>query len=80
MVAIAGDHLVAVADGRLHARHHGLLADIEVTEAGDMTHAVELSGTLFKAPDEQHHAVEFVDVVLRGALERPFRNFRCLWH
>ena len=39
-------------------RDHGLmLADVQVAEAADQTHAVELAGALFEAPDEQHHTI-----------------------
>ena len=41
----------------LHADHHGLLADIEMAEAADQAHAVELAGLLLEAADEQHLAV-----------------------
>ena len=41
----------------LHADDDGLLADIEVTEAADQPHAVELPGFLLEAADEQHVAI-----------------------
>ena len=40
VVAIGGDDLVAVLDRHHHAGNDGLLADIEVAEAGDEAHAV----------------------------------------
>ena len=44
-------------DRHLHADDHGLLADVEVAEAADEAHAVELAGLLLEAADEQHVAV-----------------------
>jgi hypothetical protein len=57
VIAIAGDDLVAGLDRHLHADHHRLLADIEVAEAADQPHAVELAGLLLEAADQQHVAV-----------------------
>ena len=41
----------------LHADDDGFLADIEVAEAADQAHAVELPGLLLEAADQQHVAV-----------------------
>ena len=41
----------------LHADDDGLLADIEVAEAADQPHAVELAGLLLEAADQQHVAI-----------------------
>ncbi len=70
VVAIAGDHLVAVPDGHLHADDHGLLADVEVAEAADEAHAVHLAGTLLETADGQHlrEGVEFLLVAEGGRL------------
>ncbi len=57
VIAIAGDDLVARLDRHLHADHHRLLADIEVAEAADQPHAVQLAGLLLEAADQQHVAV-----------------------
>jgi hypothetical protein len=57
VVAIAGDDLVAVALDGFHADRDGLLADVEMAETADQTHAVKLSGALLETPDEQHRAV-----------------------
>ena len=65
VVAVGGDDLVAVADRHLHADHHGLLADVEVAEAADQAHAVELAGLLLEAADQQHLAVG-VQLLLAG--------------
>ena len=45
-------------DGRLHADDDGFLADIEMAEAADQAHAVELAGSLLEAADQQHVAIE----------------------
>ena len=57
MIAIAGDDLIARLDRHLHADDYRLLADIEVAEAADQSHAVELSGLLLEPADQQHLAV-----------------------
>ena len=43
VVAIGGDDLIALLGRHLHADDDGLLADIEVAEAADVAHAVELA-------------------------------------
>ena len=65
VIAIAGDDLIPLLQGHLHAHHHRLLADIEVAEAADQPHAVELAGFFLETADEQHHAVSFELVVCR---------------
>ena len=50
-------------DGRLHADHDRFLADIEMAEAADQAHAVELAGPLLEAADQQHVAVEGFELV-----------------
>ncbi len=57
VVAIAGDHLVALDQRHLHAGDDGFLADIEMAEAADEAHAVELAGLFLEAADQQHVAV-----------------------
>ncbi len=57
VVAIAGDELIAFARRQLAADDHRLLADVEVAEAGDEAHAVELAGFLLEAADQQHLAI-----------------------
>ena len=42
---------------RLHADGDGFLADVEVAEAADQAHAVELAGPLLEAANQQHRAV-----------------------
>lgn len=65
VIAIAGDDLVAVLQRHLHADHHGLLADIEMAEAADRTHAVELAGLFLEPPDQEHFA-ERLQLLLPG--------------
>ncbi len=54
MVAIGGDDLVVEADIGLHAHHHRFLADIEMTEAANQSHPVQLSCPLLETADQQH--------------------------
>ena len=60
VIAIGGDDLIARVEGRLHAHYDGFLADIEVAEAADQTHAIELTRLLLKTADEQHVGIEFL--------------------
>ena len=69
VVAVAGDDLIAVDRGHLHADDDRFLADIEVAEAADQAHAVELPRLLLEAADQQHLAVG-VEVFLAGELGR----------
>ena len=65
VVAVAGDDLVkALFDVGLYTHRHGFLADIEVTETPDQAHAVQLSGPLLEAADQQHLAVIAQELVL----------------
>ncbi len=57
VVAVGGDHLIPLLDAQLHSDHHRFLPDVEVAEAADQPHAVELAGLLLEAADEQHVAV-----------------------
>lgn len=67
VIAIAGDDLIALLQGHLHANYHGLLADIEVAEAADRAHAIELAGLLLEPPDQEHVA-ERLQLLLLGEL------------
>ena len=71
VIAIAGDHLIAVAGGHLHADDDRFLADIEMAEAADEAHAVQLAGLFLEAADEQH-ALEGGNLLLAG----EFRDLR----
>jgi hypothetical protein len=64
VVTIAGDDLVAFLQRHLHADDDRFLADVEVTEAADEAHAVELAGLLLETPDQQHFAVGIQILVL----------------
>src|SRR5262245_57460997 len=74
VVAIAGNDGVARLEGRLNSHHHRFLADIEMAEAADQAHAVDLAGLLLEAADEQHVAVEFQQIDRFGlaVLKPPF--------
>ena len=56
MVAIARGELIALARRHFRADDDGLLADVEMAEAADDAHAVQLPGLLLEAADEQHLA------------------------
>jgi len=70
VVAVARDDLVvALLDALLNTDGHGFLTDVQVAEAPDQAHAVQLARALFKATDEDHLAVETQQVFL-GSLRR----------
>jgi hypothetical protein len=54
VIAIAGDHLVARLECHLHADDNRFLPDVEVTEAADQSHAVELTRLFLEPPDQEH--------------------------
>ncbi len=54
VVAIAGDDLVTRLDRHLHADDDGLLTDVEVAEAADQPHAVELTRLFLETANPQH--------------------------
>ena len=56
VAAIAGDDRIARPERVLHAGDHRLLPDVEVAEAADHPHAVELAGLLLEAAEQQHVA------------------------
>jgi hypothetical protein len=57
VVAIGGDDLIAFLERHLHADDDRFLADIEMAEAADEAHAVELARLLLEAADQQHVAI-----------------------
>ena len=44
-------------DRHLHADHDSFLADVEVAEAADQAHAIQLAGLFLETADQQHLAV-----------------------
>ena len=56
VVAVSGYDLIALLQGHLHADDDGFLADIEMAEAADRAHAVELAGLFLEPADQQHVA------------------------
>ena len=62
-------------DRHLHAGDDRFLADIEVAEAADIAHAVELPRLLLESADEQHQAisVEFLLALRPGCRQSSTR-------
>ena len=54
MIAIGGDDLVALFDRQLHADDDSFLADVEVAEAADQAHPIELTRLLLEPADQEH--------------------------
>jgi hypothetical protein len=59
VIAVTGDDSIAWLGAGLQSNDHSFLSDIEVTEATDESHAVQLAGALFKAANQKHIAVVF---------------------
>ncbi len=66
VIAVTGNDLVAFLQAGLHAGHNGFLTDIEVAEAGNLAHAVELPRLLFKPADQEHVPIVFQHLCLAG--------------
>ncbi len=49
--------MIALFQGHLHTDHDCLLSDVEVAEAADKTHSVELAGFFLESPDEEHRLI-----------------------
>ena len=56
MVAIAGNDVIVGTDRRYRADGDRFLADVEMTEAANLSHAVSLGALLFEASNQQHLA------------------------
>ncbi len=54
VVPVAGDHLIPVINGHLHANHDGFLPDIQMAKPANQAHAIELAGLFFKSTNEKH--------------------------
>ncbi len=54
VVAVSGYDLIALFQGHLHADDDGFLADVEMAEAADRAHSIELTGLFLETPDQQH--------------------------
>ena len=71
MVAVAGYDLIALFQGHLHADDDRLLADVEMAEAADRAHSVELSGLFLKPPDQAAcRAARFKSFLFPGEFRR----------
>jgi hypothetical protein len=57
MVAIASYNLIAGLLGSLHTHHDSFLANVEMAETSNQTHAIKLASALFKAADQEHIAI-----------------------
>src|SRR5690606_8010220 len=62
MIPVRGDDGILLLDIGVHADDDGFLADVEVAEAADEAHAVELPRLLLEAAYEQHVAVELEEL------------------
>ncbi len=54
VIAVGGDAFVTVFGRSLKADNNGLLSDVEVAEAADETHSIELTGLFLESTDQQH--------------------------
>jgi hypothetical protein len=64
VLAIGRDDVVLVVQRLNRADGDGLLAGVEMAEAGDFAAAVHLGGLLLEAPDEGHAPIEVEELAL----------------
>ena len=74
MLAIGRDDVVLVVERVNRADGDGLLAGIEMAEAGDFAAAVHLGGLLLEAPDERHAPIEVEELALVKGQQRVLRG------
>src|SRR5688572_6774161 len=72
MITVGGDHLVVWLERHLHADDDRFLPDVEMTEAADMPHAVELARLLLEAANKQHLAISVEALLAREDAGRGF--------
>ena len=65
VVAIAGDHLVALSRHRLQTDNDGFLPDIEMTKTANLAHCIDLAAALFKATNARHIAPHGDQLIVR---------------
>src|ERR1700730_7432313 len=58
MLAVSGDDVVLVVEGRNSADGDRLLASVEMAEAGDFAAAIHLGDLVLEAPDQNHPPIE----------------------
>ena len=56
VIAIAGNHLVALSRHRLQTNNDGFLPDIEMTKTANLAHRIDLAAALFKTTNARHIA------------------------
>ena len=74
MLAIGRDDVVLVVERVNRADGDGLLAGIEMTEAGDFAAAVHLGSLLLEAADERHAPIEVEQLALVKGQQRVLRS------
>jgi hypothetical protein len=62
VVAVRRNAFIPFFRGSLEANNNSLLPDVEVTEATDQAHAVQLACLFFESADKQHFPVEMQQV------------------
>src|ERR1700720_4720880 len=67
VIAIGGDDVIVVARRRDSAADNSFLANVKMAEAADLLRLILLTGTFFKAPDQQHQRehLDFVALLRR---------------
>ena len=72
MLAITGEHVIVLADGRDRANGHGFLTNVEMAEAANLTGAIRFRGFFFEATDQKHLVI---DVHQRFAIQSRDTTF-----
>jgi hypothetical protein len=56
VITVSRYDLIALFQSHLHADNDGFLADVEMAEAADRAHSIELTGLFLETTDQEHVA------------------------
>ena len=66
VITVRGEALVALFSRGFEPDHNGLLTDVEVAEAADQAHAIELACLFLESADEKHITVICFEIFCRS--------------
>src|SRR5205823_14812995 len=70
MIAICGDDVIVIADGRDRADNDSFLPNVKMTEAANFLRLILLARAFLETADQQHHREHLDFVALLGPLHR----------
>jgi hypothetical protein len=68
VIAVRGDDVIIVANGRHSAGHNCFLADVKMTKSANLLRLILLAGAFLETPDQQHQREHFDFVALLSRL------------